>query len=520
MKIKRFFAADIRQAMRMVKDELGPDAVIMSNKSVDGGVEIFAARDFDPQALQEKVPVAETEAEAETQKSSVQKVIKKLFELPNYTAEKEKLHIISSTRKQGDIQAGAPKAKRLETETYLGYAEKAILVKPRASTIEVPAKLSDKTAITMPVKAVDFSEDRYSATKVREKEIIAQHPPKVAAEQKPVVEQKTVVEQKPLLAQAPTVEQVPAATVDLLAEMRNEFKQLNFSFASRLAEVSYVNTLRSNPVRMEVLHRLADMGISKRLSLKLANRLEGERTAAVAFAKAQSLLAKVLLISDDNIMEQGGVVALVGPTGVGKTTTIAKLAAKFILKHSPRQVALITTDNFRIGAHEQLTIYARILNVPIKSAANAQELRTLINGFHDKKLILIDTAGMASNDMRLAQQLMMLQDHNIPVKSYLVMSATMQYKAMQAIIAAFQMVEPTACIITKMDEADSKGAVISTLIERQLPVAFITNGQQVPEDIYIPHAKRLVEQCAAELDVNYDGKVMAGYEDWVTTGYA
>lgn len=510
MKIKRFFAADIRQAMRMVKDELGPDAVIMSNKSVDGGVEIFAARDFDPQALQEKVqenvPVAETQAE--TQKSSVPKVIKKLFELPNYTAEKEKLHIISSTRKQGDIQAGAPKVKRLETETYLGYAEKAILVKPRASTIEAPAKRPDKTAITMPVKAVDFSEDRYSATKVREKEMLAQHPPKVAAEQ------------KPLLAQAPAVEQVPAATVDLLAEMRNEFKQLNFSFASRLAEVSYANTLRSNPVRMEVLHRLADMGISKRLGLKLANRLEGERTAAVAFAKAQSLLAKVLLISDDNIMEQGGVVALVGPTGVGKTTTIAKLAAKFILKHSPRQVALITTDNFRIGAHEQLSIYARILNVPIKSAANAQELRTLINGFHDKKLILIDTAGMASNDMRLAQQLMMLQDHNIPVKSYLVMSATMQYKAMRAIIAAFQMVEPTACIITKMDEADSKGAVISTLIERQLPVAFITNGQQVPEDIYIPHAKRLVEQCAAELDVNYDGKVVAGYEDWVTTGYA
>lgn len=504
MKIKRFFAADIRQAMRMVKDELGSDAVIMSNKSVDGGVEIFAARDFDPQALQEKLPVAE----AGTQKSSVQKVIKKLFELPNYTAEKEKLHIISSARKQGDIQASVPKAKRSEAETYLGYAEKAILVKPSISTIEAPVKQSDKTAITMPVKAVDFSDDRYSATKVREKEMIAQHPPKVAVEQKPVAEQ------------VPAVEQIPAASVDLLAAMRNEFKQLNFSFASRLAEVSYVNTLQSNPVRMEVLHRLADMGISKRLSLKLANRLEGEKTAAVAFAKAQSLLAKVLLISDDHIMEQGGVVALVGPTGVGKTTTIAKLAAKFILKHSPRQVALITTDNFRIGAHEQLTIYARILNVPIKSAANAQELRTLINGFYDKKLILIDTAGMASNDMRLAQQLMMLQDHNIPVKSYLVMSATMQYKAMQAIIAAFQMVEPTACIITKMDEADSKGAVISTLIERQLPVAFITNGQQVPEDIYIPHAKRLVEQCAAELDVDYDGKVVAGYEDWVTTGYA
>lgn len=486
MKIKRFFAVDIRQAMRMVKDELGSDAVIMSNKSVDGGVEIFAARDFDPQALQGKTPAISV------QKPSDQKVVKKLFELPNYSADKDKLHIVSSARKQGVIQAAIPKVKRPEMTAYLGYAEKAMLVKPSISSIEAPIQKS----ITMPVKEVDFSDERYSASRVREKETIAQHPPKLAGAVKQEVQ------------------------IDLLAEMRNEFRRLNFSVASRIAEVSFGNTLHSNPVRLEVLHRLAEMGISKKLSLKLVSRLDGEKTGEAAFAKVQSLLTKIMPMSDDNLIERGGVVALVGPTGVGKTTTIAKLAAKFILKHGARQVALITTDNFRIGAHEQLTTYARILDVPVRSAANAQELRTLINGFYDKKLILIDTAGMAPNDMRLAQQLMTLQEHDVPVKAYLVMSATTQYKAMQAIITAFQMVEPTACIITKMDEAESKGAVISTLIEQQLPIAFITDGQQVPEDIHVPHAKRLIEQCAAELDVDYDGKIAADYEDWVTTGYA
>ncbi len=158
--------------------------------------------------------------------------------------------------------------------------------------------------------------------------------------------------------------------------------------------------------------------------------------------------------------------------------------------------------------------------MPARTAANAQELRGLINGFYDKKLILIDTAGMGPRDMRLAQQLMTLQAHDLPVKSYLVMSATTQYQAMQAIIQAFQMVKPTACIITKMDEAESKGAIISTLIEQQLPVVFITDGQQVPEDIKVPVAARLIEQCVAELDACVDYHATLGYDDWVMKGYA
>ena len=148
------------------------------------------------------------------------------------------------------------------------------------------------------------------------------------------------------------------------------------------------------------------MGISTKLSEKIANRFNNASDAKFVFAgKAQEMLAKVLPVADDNLLEAGGIVALVGPTGVGKTTTIAKLAAKFILKHGSKEVALITTDNYRIGAHEQLNTYGRILDVPVRVASSAEELRYLINGFADKRLILIDTAGMSQRDMKLAEQI-------------------------------------------------------------------------------------------------------------------
>ena len=129
------------------------------------------------------------------------------------------------------------------------------------------------------------------------------------------------------------------------------------------------------------------MEISKKLSIKIANRLDSHKDSALAFKKAKDMLSKVLPISNDNLLEDGGIVALVGPTGVGKTTTIAKLAAKYILKHGSGNVALITTDNHRIGAHEQLNTYAKLLDVPMQVAANADELRKHINGFSDKQLI-------------------------------------------------------------------------------------------------------------------------------------
>lgn len=481
MKIKRFFAADIRQAMRMVKEELGADAVIMSNRTVDGGVEIVAAQDFDAQlvqnklleqsaAEQQKAPPAQTKAIPVPQTQPVPEA--KKISLPNFEAAKKQLHLLSSARKQNAEGANAERPLRANIDQYLGYAEK----------IQVRGK--PETPVSNVAK-LDVPE-------------IKTHP-------------------------APTA--VPSEKHDslsdkLLMEMSKELKYLRAALDNKLAEVGRTHHPQHTPIRIDLLQRLVGMGISKKLSIKIANHLDGHTDPELVFAKAQDMLAKALPIAEDSLLESGGIAALVGPTGAGKTTTIAKLAAKFILKHGSRQVALITTDNYRIGAHEQINTYGRILDVPVRVASSAFELRNLINGFQDKRLILIDTAGMSQRNMKLAEQINTLKQSDLPIKSYLVMSAATEYKAMNEIIKAFQVFEPQASILTKLDEAVTIGSAIASIIEQNLPLFFITDGQQVPEDMHKPCARSLIKQCAAELTAENDYTDNIDDRLWLAQGYA
>jgi flagellar biosynthesis protein FlhF len=286
---------------------------------------------------------------------------------------------------------------------------------------------------------------------------------------------------------------------------------------TKLSTISWAQNAQTTPVRADLLQRLAGMGISKKLSITIANQFSKDSDPEALFEKAREMLVKVLPIAEDNLLETGGIVALIGPTGVGKTTTIAKLAAKFVLKHGSSQIALITTDNYRIGAYEQLNTYGRILDVPVRVASSAEELRNFINGFADKRLILIDTAGMNQRDMKLVEQINTLQQNGLAIKSYLVISAATEYKAMNAIIKAFALFDPQASILTKLDEAVTIGSAISSIIEHNLPLSFVTDGQQVPEDIHSPHARSLIESCVAELNAETDFSDLnnsVDYEPW------
>ncbi|MGZ5050360.1 MAG: flagellar biosynthesis protein FlhF [Methylobacter sp.] len=492
MKIKRFFAEDIRQAMRMVKEELGADAVIMSNKSVDGGVEIVAARDFDEQLIQSKLQkqAAEQQSSAGAGGYQPQKV-----ELPDFEAEKNRLHVVASPRKQnvdGFVSESAPVrsqqrytgdsglGRSRNVDQYVGYAEKVHL---RGAPDSFAAK------------PVNSSAPKFASTPVA-----------------PARKESPVHSAKP-------VERQPSQVDNLLLEMSKELKSLRSAMDSKLSNASLAAMTQTNPVRADLLQRLAGMSISKKLSVKIANRLNNHTDAELAFNQAKELLARVLPVADDDLLRNGGIAALVGPTGVGKTTTIAKLAAKFILKHGPKQVALITTDNYRIGAHEQLNTYGRILDIPVRVASSAAELNNLINGFSDKRLILIDTAGMSQRGMKLVEQINTLQQSGQPIRSYLVMSAATEYKAMNEIIKAFQVFEPQASILTKLDEAATIGSAVSAIIENNLSVSFIADGQQVPEDMHNACARTLIEQCVAELDDENDYNDVDN-EAWVAQGYA
>lgn len=474
MKIKRFFAADIRQAMRMVKEELGADAVIMSNRSVDGGVEIVAARDFDEQVIQKNL-------KQQQEDELVAKRLKK-YDLPEFAGDNKPSHLVSSARKKGN-EAESPVRRNMDQ--YLGYAEKVQLGNVNAQ------KIAEKLAVV--------EKPAWATGAATHKVVVAEAPkPNVVTASKPA----------------------PAAAHDgFLEEMRKEMKDMRAMLDAKLSTIAQLPRANEQPIRLELLDRLSDCGFSKNLANKIANRLGSHKQIETAWTKSQEMLARVVPIADDRLLEHGGIAALVGSTGVGKTTTIAKLAAQFILKHGTRQIALITTDNYRIGAHEQINTYGKILDVPVRVAGDAEELRQHIDSFSDKRLILIDTAGMSQRDLRLAEQLKTLQHNDLPIQSYLVMSATTQYKAALEIMDAFHALEPQATILTKFDEAASKGTALSALIERRMPLSFVTDGQQVPEDIYAPDADALIQQCLL-LEKDDDDLDAMDYDNWMAESHA
>ena len=195
-------------------------------------------------------------------------------------------------------------------------------------------------------------------------------------------------------------------------------------------------------------------------------------------------------------------VALVGPTGVGKTTTIAKIAAEYSLRHGSHDIALISTDHYRIGAHDQISTYGSILNVPVIAANNKQELQNALKIVKNKKLVLIDTAGLCQRDSRVLDIMSTLYELSTDVNTYLVISANSQLCVQKEIINKFMPKQLNGVVISKTDEAIQIGGILTVLIEHKLPIAFETTGQRVPEDIVRPSQSGLLKK-AVFLGIKY-----------------
>jgi flagellar biosynthesis protein FlhF len=461
MKIRRYLAPDIRQAMRMVREEQGPDAVILSNRKVDGGVEIIAARDFDEQLLLQSL-------------------------------NKQKRETLD-TRSPIDLR-----------QSQSSHADRTQHAQPSMDVVHGSATTAGDSHNTSPESRAESSGTHFNMSFLRAARQDAEHVGVVAT--------------------SPSSE--PPKSYDhngALAEMHRELNQMRKIIDVHLAEAGWLTSAVGSATRLDLLRRLSDLGFSKKLCLQLANQLGAEERFSVAWKNCRESLSQQLTIADDNLLDYGGLVALVGPTGVGKTTTIAKLAARFRLKHGPRQIALVTTDNFRIGAYDQLLTYSRILDVPIRAAANADELETVLANFSDKRLVLIDTAGMGYRDMRLAEQFVLFRQSNIPVRAYLVLSAAAQVQSLMEVIKAFHGFAASGCILTKLDEAASLGGAISALIECQLPLAFVCDGQQVPEDLHLARSLLLFSRCFGVQDSDLTEQVNRRdftYEDWVANANA
>lgn len=421
MKIKRFFASDMRQAIRQVRESLGADAVILSNKAVDGGVELVAAIDYDESAIVEAARAGVREPVAKRPEAKVTPL---------------------QTKPSPEPPAGQVSREVAEADT-----ERSLRKSP-----------------------------------ARERE------PRVEWSQDPI-----------------------------LVEMRQEMHALRRMMENELSELTWRDMGQRRPQTQELLRRLMGLGLSPDICQNLVAQVQDIDEPDKAWRKILYCMASTLPVAGDDIMQQGGVIAVVGPTGVGKTTTVAKLAARFCLQRGNRHVALITTDTFRIGAREQLNTYGRILDVPVRSAGNAEELDAALNAFCDKRLILIDTAGMSQRDVRLSERLSLLKSGNQRVRSLLALPATTQLEALEQAIAAFSVAKPDGVVLTKTDEAASLGGALSALIHSGLPLAFTTDGQRVPEDLHLARANSLISRAvtlgrnaADEQDDDYIAMALGG----------
>jgi flagellar biosynthesis protein FlhF len=273
--------------------------------------------------------------------------------------------------------------------------------------------------------------------------------------------------------------------------MRRELQSLRLLLETELASLSWHDKARREPLQTRILEELLALDIAPDVARMLAGIAPKHTSLQDPANLSLALLARHLPLVQDATCTAGGVVAIVGPTGVGKTTTIAKLAARWALRNRSAGLAIVSTDSYRIGAREQLQTYARILGCPLHAADSARELAQVLERLHGKQLVLIDTAGVGPRDARLGEQLAILGQGAPRASVMLALPAQGEAHALQEITAAFAPLAPRACILTKVDEAASFGAALSTAVRHRLPIAYLCNGQRVPEDVHSAHQRRI-----------------------------
>jgi flagellar biosynthesis protein FlhF len=422
MKVKKFVAGDMRAALREVREELGANAVILSNRTVNDQVEILATIDYEEE--------------------------------------------------------------------------------------QVDHAFSGSQNTTAPVQAFDENQDQPISAAAYYEQAAAE---RFKQDQLNIIKQASSVDENNLGSEPPTKNNLrddnQAASLfqkmsqdnSGMNEMKSELKSLRAVIENQQVLSEWGAIAQQHPLRIPLYKRFTEMGLSQDVCKYLVKGLDDLTDIEQAMQAALKQLVHQLPIADDDIINQGGVIAMVGPTGVGKTTTIAKLAARFAMRHGQRHVALISTDNYRIGAHEQLMTYGRLLGVPVHTANNQQELDQLLRKLYDKKLVLIDTAGMSQRDVRLSEQFAHLGNNSSIIKSYLVLSANAQLATLDEAIKSFKKANLAGCILTKLDEAVSLGGLLSAMIKHHLPAAYVSHGQRVPEDLQPARARDLIADTLSRM---------------------
>ncbi len=412
MQVKRFFAADMRQAMKLVRDELGADAAIIGTRRVAGGVELTAALDYATPAPVAAKPKPNPALETELRKTQAR---------------------IAGAKAELDVRGQEASQKNRQ---LFGAGD--------AAPDSLAAVLRQQRGAAIP---------------------------------------------------APTSE--PSVDQRALDAMRSELLGLRELIEVQLGSIAWGQVRNRRPQEAGLWRRLQRMGLPADLSRLLLDRVNGIDDPKTAWRMLLAHLARAIQTPDQEPLEEGGVIALVGPAGMGKTTTLAKLAARYVLKYGAQNIALVSMDSYRIGAQEQLKTLGRILNVSVIPVDPGQSLSQALAPLARKRVVLIDTAGLPASDPALRMQLESLAGRGVKAKNYLVLATTSQSQVLKAAYHSYKRCGLAGCILTKLDEAASLGEALALAMSQHLPVAYMADGPRIPDDLHVPRSHQLVSRAVS-----------------------
>lgn len=471
----------MRTALLQVKGELGDDAVIMSNKKVAGGVEIVAAVDNESSANR-------SSSSSNNNYGSSPRHAPRQAPATLPTQSKRQLEDDRVTL-QNQADSGRSMTKRFANmlKQYSGGRPEEDEQEPNADSLSALLQRQSSSQLQNNER-VQLKEDSPLA--------------RLIAEDRRVERPEARLD--PTRYERSRPSETPVSNEDL-EDMKEEMTSIRRLLEHQVSGLMWQEVERREPLRAMLIKRLERMGVSSDLADQLACYIPEDTPPTKAWKALLGLVSDQIPISKQDILKRGGVVALLGPTGVGKTTTVAKLAARAAMEWGADNVALVTTDTYRIGAHEQLAIYGRIMGCAVKVAKDSKELADVIYQLRNRRLILVDTAGMGQRDVRLSEQLdTLMHESGEMIHSYLVLPATAQRKVLQETIDHFKRIPLSGCIMTKLDESLSLGEFVSVVVQNALPVAYIANGQRVPEDIVIAQPKYMVAKANELLEKSTD----------------
>ncbi len=437
MTVKRFFGESARDALRKVKEALGTEAIVISNKAVQGGVEIMAISADSLEAL---------------------------------------------SRQGGPSAAPAiavPPAPTFATNSVASSAD------------DYTVSLSTKARAPLPFQP-------WQPWQPRQQESTPQ------AEAQPAEERVKLRPLPPKIAAVPSRDQMaaPLERADgmdsgvQVQQMMAEMQTIKSLLERQLAGFAWGDMARHAPAKAQLLGEMLDAGFSGLLSRRLIEDMPVEleqQDGRKWLVGAVNRRLRTLTVEND-LIDRGGVFALVGPTGVGKTTTTAKLAARCVVRYGADKLALLTTDGYRIGAHEQLRIYGRILGVPVHVVRDSEDLRRTLGELRGKHMVLIDTVGMSQRDRMVAEQAAMLMRAG-DVRRLLMLNATSRGDTLDDVIRSYAGEDLAGCILTKVDETASLAPAIDAVMRHGLLLAYVANGQRVPEDLHLPNRNYLLHRA-------------------------